>query len=98
MEKEILTNHAVMGLCQGRHEIPGVIDYVYPNELNPLDLKGMSNIAKSKLHNLEVLDLYVTGLTVALVEVINVCYLYNIYLTLYHFDRNTGTYYPQAVL
>ena len=43
------------------------------------------------------LDLYVTGLTVALVAVLNVCREEGIKVTLYHFNRETGTYYAQEV-
>lgn len=44
------------------------------------------------------LVIYVTGLTVALVAVINVCLRVGISLTLMHFNRATGDYYPQGVL
>lgn len=43
------------------------------------------------------LDVYVTGLTVALVEVINFCSLYDIKLVLYHYDKYTKNYYTQDV-
>lgn len=43
------------------------------------------------------IDLYVTGLTVALVSVINVCIRENIGLTLWYYDRNKGDYYPQKL-
>lgn len=39
--------------------------------------------------------LYVSGLTVAVAEVIRYCYNHGVRLTLYHYDRNTGGYYPQ---
>lgn len=44
------------------------------------------------------LVLYVTGLSVALVAVINACMRVGISLTLMHFNRETGDYYPQDVL
>ena len=44
------------------------------------------------------LVLYVTGLSVALVSVINVCLHVGISLTLMHFNQATGDYYPQDVL
>lgn len=43
-------------------------------------------------------DLYVTGLTVALVAVLNACHKLGIVVTLYHYDREEGNYYPQQVL
>ena len=44
------------------------------------------------------LVLYVTGLTVATVAVINVCLHVGISLTLMHFNQANGNYYPQGVL
>lgn len=43
------------------------------------------------------LNLYVTGLTVALIEVLNVCKDWGISVTLYHYDRESGNYFPQKV-
>lgn len=86
----------VMGLCAGRHEIP-VREYIFSNELDPLDLMGMEQQAKSKLVGASELTLYVTGLTVALVSVINICKELSIKLTLMHYDKSTGGYYPQEV-
>ncbi len=53
----------------------------------------------AKLESLEIskLNLYVTGLTVALVAVLNVTRELGIEVTLYHFNRETGEYYPQKV-
>ena len=86
-----------LGLCVGRHEIAGVNEYIYPNELNPLDLNGMEQQAKSKLAGVSELTLYVTGLTIALICVVNVCKELNIKLTLMHYNRDNGDYYPQEV-
>lgn len=87
----------VMGLCLGRHEMPQVREYIFPNELNPLDLEGMEMQAREKLAGVSELTLYVTGLTVALIAVINICRELDIKLTLMHYDKNTGDYYPQEV-
>jgi len=87
----------IFGLCAGRHEMPQVREYIFPNELDPLDLMGMEQQAKSKLAGISELVLYVTGLTVALISVLNVCRELNIKLTLMHYDRSTGGYYPQEV-
>lgn len=43
------------------------------------------------------LDLYVTGLTVALIAALNVCRREGVKVTLWHFDHATGNYYPQEV-
>lgn len=99
-----------MGLCEGRHEIPQVTDgYIFPSEVNPTDIDGLRRTAWNKLCetyknkgldidvDMPVLHLYVTGLTVALVEVINVCRKLDITLRLYHYNRETNDYYVQIV-
>lgn len=43
------------------------------------------------------LNLYVTGLTVALISVLNVARNEGIKVVLYHFDRSSGEYFPQEV-
>jgi hypothetical protein len=48
--------------------------------------------------NLRALTLYVTGLTPVLVSVINYCALFNISLTLYHYNVNTNSYVTQSVV
>lgn len=99
-----------MGLCEGRHAIPQVTDgYIFPSEVNPTDIYGLRTKAWDNLYTLytnkgldfdidmPVLHLYVTGLTVALVEVINVCKKLDITLWLHHYNRETNDYYEQYV-
>lgn len=43
------------------------------------------------------LNLYVTGLTVALIATLNACRKQGITVTLYHYDKDSGDYYPQKV-
>lgn len=45
----------------------------------------------------KVLHLYVTGLTVLTAAVISYCALNGISLTLFHYNRETGYYYPQRM-
>lgn len=86
-------------LCEGRHKILEATDgAIYPNIVNPLDIMSMRKTAEEKIKGCTAVNVYVTGLTVALVEVINVCRYYNIPLTLYHFNRDSGDYYPQEVI
>lgn len=95
---QIPVTEVYMSLCEGRHEIPQAIDgSIFGTELNPLDLAGMETEAKKQLHGVFTLNLYVTGLTVALVAVLNVCREQKIKVTLYHYNRETGDYYPQEV-
>ena len=42
-------------------------------------------------------NLYVTGLTVALIAALNVCRREGLVVTLWHYDRATDGYYPQKV-
>lgn len=87
-----------MSLCEGRHEISQAIDgSVFGMELDPLDLSGMEREAAKQLRDVFTLNLCVTGLTVALIAVLNVCREQKIKVTLYHFNKETGNYYPQEV-
>lgn len=89
----------VMELCKGRHEIDAAVDgAVFPNELDPLDIHGMDIIAGESIGEIDELVLYVTGLSVALVSVINYCRTKGIKLTLQHYDRESGMYYSQPVV
>lgn len=89
----------IMELCRGRHEITDAVDgAVFPNELNPLDIAGIDADCAESLQGVTELTLYVTGLTVALVSVLNYCHANNVKVTLMHFDRDSGNYYPQDVL
>lgn len=100
--KELLRSETItdrkMGLIRGRHEIPDVDDYVFDDTIADVtDLSAMESIIARKLDGCETLDLYVTGLTVALVEVIKYCNRNSIYLTLWHYNAETGEYFPQKV-
>lgn len=89
-----------IALCEGRHQMPeGVEGAIFPNAVNPTDLEGLDRIAEDFVdsHLDMEIDLYVTGLTVALVSVIKACHNKPIALTLYHFNRDSGDYYPQVV-
>ena len=88
-----------MELCLARHEIPEAVDgAIYGNAIDPLNLEEMRRIVSERLAGVQTLDLYVTGLTVALVEVINYCHVNGVDLTLFHFNRDNGSYYAQKVI
>lgn len=88
-----------MELCKARHNIEQAIDgSIFDNQINPLDIQSMDNTVREVLKGVTVLHLYVTGLTVALVSVINYCHSTNIKLILWHYDRNTDDYYRQDVV
>lgn len=95
-----MENNIKIALCEGRHVMPeGVIGAIYPNTVDPTDLDILNDMAKAFIasHIGETVDVYVTGLTVALVAVIMAANNAMVGLTLWHYDRDTGDYYPQVV-
>lgn len=96
---EIEIDTASMELCKGRHTTPAIDGAIFETEVNPLDISGLETQAKERLASLNItrLHLYVTGLTVALIAVINVARKLGIKVTLWHFDRESGEYYKQEV-
>lgn len=97
---EIEVDTASMELCKGRHSTPATDGAIFETEVNPLDVTALESDAKAKLASLNIikLNLYVTGLTVALIAVLNVARELNIKVTLWHFDRESGEYYKQEVV
>jgi hypothetical protein len=87
-----------LSLCEGRHNISGVEGYIYPRYVkDPTDLVGLASTAHEALKDCTELDLFVTGLSVALTTVIRYCADHGITLTLYHYDKLTGEYYRQPM-
>ena len=87
----------VYELCKGRHQTPAPAA-IFPGELNPLDVQGMYTAADAAIpDDCTELTLYVTGLSVALLAVVQVANDRGITLTAMHFDRESGQYYPQHV-
>lgn len=97
---QIWVDSAAMSLCKGRHEIPEAVDgSIFGTEVDPLNVEELQAQAMEMLSALEIrhLDLYVTGLTVALIAALNACRSLGITVTLWHFNRETGKYYSQEV-
>lgn len=87
-----------LGLIQGRHEIPNISGYVFDGDIEDVtDTEAMEATASKVLEGVDELHLYVTGLTVALTSVLNVCLREGIEVVLYHFDRDLGAYFPQVM-
>ena len=84
-------------LCAVRHEMPENDGAIFDTTIYQLDVCGLERIAKRYVNEIEELTLYVNGLSVALVAVINACRGFNVDLTLMHYDRESGNYYPQKV-
>lgn len=98
-EAEIEVDTASIELCKGRHSTPATDGAIFETEVNPLDVTALEVEAKERLASLNItkLNLYVTGLTVALVAVLNVTRELGIEVILWHFDRESGKYYSQEV-
>ena len=94
---------AIAGLCEGRHEIPGVTDYIFGEIEDPMDFEDLEYRAGMWLEEankakVDVITLYVTGLTPALTSVIKACAIRDMSLKLMHYDRDTNSYKAQYVL
>lgn len=89
-----------IGLIKGRHSLP-VENYIFDKDIeDPTNLDKMYKVVEEKLKNVdpkETLEVYVTGLTVALTTVIKYCFNNDINLTLYHYDTKSGEYFPQII-
>lgn len=100
-----VTTECDLFLFSGRHEMPTWIDGVIFKDAveNPSNLEEIRESAKSGLlpwisgMGIDHVNIYVTGLTPALIESINLCHKYGTKVTLYHFNRETGKYFPQEV-
>lgn len=89
-------------LCESRHVVLGDIDgYIFPNTIedvtNVMELEEIALNSITKLGETSHLDIYVTGLTVALIATLNVARKCNIDVTLLHYDRENGKYFSQHV-
>jgi len=85
-----------LGLVKGRHVMP-VTQYVFEEVKDTMNFRSMQDEVRTKLKEVDRLDLYVTGLTSALVEVINYCIYNNVALTLFHYDWKNEKYVPQKM-
>ena len=87
-----------IGTVKGRHDFP-VEYYIFEEEIkDPTNLEELYETVAEKLENVDTVELYVTGLTVVTTTVINYCLDTTKPLTLYHFDRETNSYYKQPII
>ena len=95
-------------LCSGRHVIPVVTNAIFNFGISPeilTDPVKLERIAGKRLDRLipnpkypVKINLYVTGLTVALIAALNAAKQRNYSVVLYHYNRDTDDYYKQEVL
>ena len=85
-------------LCEGRHETPAK-NFIFGEIRDVKNTNELMEIAKKAIpEDCTTLVVYVTGLTVAMLAVVNVCLDRHIGLIAKHYDRETGTYYRQCVI
>lgn len=101
-EVVIDVNDVTLVLCRGeRYKMRDTVDGAIFNEtIDPTHVDVLEQEAYLNLLHLGVkhLNLYVTWLPVALIAVLNAAKKLDISVTLYHYDRETNTYYTQDVL
>lgn len=89
-----------LALCEGRHTFPVTMKRaIFPATVDPTSTCSLDLAARRVLraYRKQSIVIYVTGLTVALIAALNVCREYQISVTLMHYNRETGEYYPQEV-
>ena len=74
--------------------LPAIFDEV----VDVFDFDLHKKIIHTKLKDCKHLALYVTGLTQLLISVINYCKLFNIEITLFHYDVDSNRYRSQSVI
>lgn len=95
-------------LCEARHEHPTIagLPAIFPNVVNPMAFDQLDQVVADFLMSstnatdlaLNGLDLYVTGLTPAVVAVIRQCINNAIELRLWHYDRSVDDYVCQPCI
>lgn len=99
-EYSVIGHEYSMALCESRHEIPQAEDgAIFPQEIeDPMNFFRLRTLCREKLGPLvgtcDVLNVYVTGLTPALLTVVNFCRENKIECVTWHFNRATGEYKP----
>lgn len=92
-----------VSLCSGRHFISQAKNgSIFGPRLDPTDINGIEAQANAWVESavgsgVDLINLYVTGLKVALVAVIRASIFHNVDLVLWHYSRDNGEYLPQEV-
>ena len=90
-----------MGVCWGRHNIPEAVDgFIFPEVIDIKNVKALEVAAFDVLNNNPNarLNLFITGLTVAVIAVLNSARRLGMPVTAWHFDRETGKFFPQKIV
>lgn len=88
-----------LGLIRNRHQMP-VDDFIFDviDDVTDLDWLHQVSLDKLKCLSSNNVGIYVTGLSTALVAALNACRYLGINVELYHYNRDTDSYYAQQVL
>ena len=93
-----------VAVCNGRHDIPQAMDgAVFKQTISEMNPEKLYNSARKrfvgdyKLTRGDIINLYVTGFTMATLAIVKVCKDLQIEIICYHFDRETGTYIAQVM-
>lgn len=91
-----------IGVCKGRHEMPCDM-YVFDSIEDPTNVEEIEKEAKAFFYKnffnegVKKFEIYVTGLTVALIAVMKAADRFCDEIVLMHYDTKTGNYYPQDI-
>lgn len=93
---------ASMAVWEGRHVIPKAVDgsvFTDRDSEYITDPEMLEEIALLKIRDMGVnyLDLYITGLTVAVLATINACKELGVKVVTWHYNRDTGDYYHYPI-
>ena len=94
-----MSNEITMCLCEGRHPFPENPKGIFGETIeNPMDFDGLLKIADEAIpEGTTDLRVYATGLTAAMLAVVDVCEQRRINLTVLHYNTVDGAYYEQQV-
>ena len=85
------------GLCEGRHPMP-VREGIFPQRVEDIRQDLLEKRADERIpQDCTHLEVYVTGLTIAMMAVVKVCARRGIHLTAYHFNNKYRMYTRQEV-
>lgn len=87
-------------LINNRHNHKDIdnLPAIFEEVVDIFDYDLHKKIIHTKLKNCKHIALYVTGLTQLLISVLNYCRLFNIEVTLFHYDTDSNRYRSQSVI
>lgn len=86
------------GLCEDRHRMP-IHEGIFPHTVECIRADLLEKKAEERIPlDCDKLEIYVTGLTMAMLAVVRVCSKRGIHLTAYHYNPKYRMYTKQEVL